>query len=136
MNFLLDTNVCIALIQDKPPAVRKRANKKIDTGSALFVSTVALHELWYGVEKSSRPETSALEVRLFLSGLVQTLPFDEEDARAAGKIRAALEAAGKPIGAYDALIAAQALARGMILVTANLREFSRVKGLVWEDWSR
>ncbi|PYU09346.1 MAG: VapC toxin family PIN domain ribonuclease, partial [Acidobacteria bacterium] len=64
------------------------------------------------------------------------LPFEEEDARTAGKIRAAMEAVGKPIGAYDLLIAGQALRHKLTLVTANAKEFGRVKGLVWEDWAK
>jgi tRNA(fMet)-specific endonuclease VapC len=71
-----------------------------------------------------------------LSSSVLALPFDNEDARAAGSIRATLQAAGKPIGAYDYLIAGQALARQLTLVTANVSEFARVKGLSWQDWAK
>ena len=67
---------------------------------------------------------------------VRILPFDEEDARAAGGIEAELRARGTPIGAYDILMAGQAVRRGLTLVTANVREFSRVQGLRWEDWSK
>jgi tRNA(fMet)-specific endonuclease VapC len=75
-------------------------------------------------------------VRTFLAGPIRLLPFDEEDARAAGMIRAATESLGRPIGAYDLLIAGQALRHEMTLVTANVREFRRVKGLEWQDWAR
>ncbi len=64
------------------------------------------------------------------------LPFDNEDSRAVGSVRAALETAGKPIGAYDYLTAGQAMARQLTLVTANVSEFSRVKGLSWQDWAK
>ncbi len=64
------------------------------------------------------------------------LPFDELDAEAAGAIRAALGTASKPIGAYDLLIAGQALKRGLTVITANVAEFSRVKGLSWQDWAK
>lgn len=74
-------------------------------------------------------------MRTFLSGLIGTLVFDEADARAAGEVRASLEAAGTPIGAYDAMIAAQAVRRGITLVTANVSEFARVDDLRWEDWA-
>jgi tRNA(fMet)-specific endonuclease VapC len=67
---------------------------------------------------------------------LDALPFDHKDSRAAGSIRASLESVGRPIGGYDYLIAGQALARGMILVTANVSEFSRVKGLSWQDWAK
>jgi tRNA(fMet)-specific endonuclease VapC len=75
-------------------------------------------------------------VETFLAGPVSLLPFEFEDAKVAGRVRASLESAGKPIGAYDALIAGQALRHQLILVTANVREFSRIKGLAWEDWAK
>jgi len=74
-------------------------------------------------------------LRVFLSGTIGVVSFDEEDAIHAGDLRAALEAAGTPIGPYDLLIAAQALRIGATLVTANVSEFARVKGLLWQDWA-
>jgi tRNA(fMet)-specific endonuclease VapC len=94
-----------------------------------------MFELWYGVAKSTRPEANALRVETFLAGPVRLLTFDDEDVRIAGSVRAVLERAGRPIGAYDLLIAGQALRRKITLVTANDREFSRLKGLVWQDWA-
>jgi tRNA(fMet)-specific endonuclease VapC len=94
-----------------------------------------LHELWYGVAKSSRPEANAAALVSFLNLALERWPFDEDDAREAGEIRAALARAGTPIGPYDALIAGQARRRGAILVTANQREFARVPGLKTEDWA-
>jgi len=102
----------------------------------VFTSSVVMFELWYGVDKSSRPQANSERVAIFLSGPVGILPFDDTDARAAGSIRAALETSGRPIGAYDLLIAGQALSRQLTLVTANVKEFSRVKGLNWEDWAK
>jgi tRNA(fMet)-specific endonuclease VapC len=136
MDYLLDTNACIALINGVPAAVRARFDKAVDSGARVFVSTVVLYELWYGVSKSARPELNAKLVEAFLAGPAQLQGFEEEDARRAGAIRAELEKSGKPIGAYDVLIAGQALNRGLTLVTANTREFGRVKGLVCEDWGR
>ncbi|HKS77003.1 MAG TPA: type II toxin-antitoxin system VapC family toxin [Terriglobales bacterium] len=136
MNYLLDTNACIALINGHPPIVRTRFRKAVGVGTELYVPSVALFELWYGVWKSSRPQANELRVETFLSGPVRVLAFEEEDARAAGSIRASLERTGKPIGAYDLLIAGQALARQLTLVTSNVSEFSRVKDLVFEDWGR
>ena len=72
---------------------------------------------------------------MFLSGNIDVAPFDAQDAAVAGDLRAALEAAGTPIGPYDVLIAAQALRSGATLVTANVSEFARVHGLVWQDWT-
>ena len=136
MNYLLDTNACIALINGKPPAVRLRFQKVLARGAQAHVSTVAAFELWYGVAKSARQEENAKRVETFFAGPVSLLPFEEEDARIAGRVRALVEAAGKPIGAYDLLIAGQALRHQMTLVTANAKEFRRVKGLLWEDWAR
>ncbi len=136
MDYLLDTNACIALINGQPARVRTRFAKAVDAGARVFVSTVALYELWYGVSKSARREANAKRVEMFLAGPVELLRFQEEDARRAGEVRATLEMAGRPIGAYDVLIAGQAVCWGLTVVTANAREFQRVKGLDWEDWGR
>ena len=77
-----------------------------------------------------------MRLRDFFGGGWRVADFDEEDARRAGEVRAQLEREGKPIGAYDILIAGQALRRGHKLVTANSKEFARVKGLHWEDWTK
>ena len=136
MNYLLDTNACIALINGTPAAVRSRFHKAAKAGAQIFVPSVAAYELWYGVAKSSRRELNTERLETFLAGPVSLLPFEEEDARFAGSIRAALETSGHPIGAYDLLIAGQALASQLTLVTANVSEFSRVKGLLWQDWAK
>jgi len=77
---------------------------------------------------------NAARVEAFFAGPLRILAFDEEDAKATGTIRAAMESIGRPIGAYDLLIAGQALRHKVTLVTANIREFRRVKGLEWQDW--
>jgi len=136
VNYLLDTNACIALINGTPSGVRTRFVKTVDAGAQVLVPTVAAFELWYGVAKSARPEANARAVETFFAGPVRLLALEEEDARRAGAVRAALEIAGKPIGAYDVLIAGQALCHRLTLVTANAKEFGRVKGLVWEDWAK
>jgi tRNA(fMet)-specific endonuclease VapC len=92
--------------------------------------------LWYGVANSSRIAFNTDRLEAFLSGRVNVLPFDDGDARAAGAIRANLEVSGRIIGPYDLLIAGQAMARQFTLVTANVTEFSRVKGLSWQDWAQ
>jgi tRNA(fMet)-specific endonuclease VapC len=135
VSYLLDTNACIALINHRPASVRPRLEKVIEQGDAVAVPTVVAFELWYGAAKNARPEANQRRLETFLAGPLEFLPFEDEDARAAGEIRARLEAAGRPIGAYDLLIAGQALRRGMTLVTANVSEFSRVAGLRWEDWA-
>lgn len=136
MRYLLDTNACIALINQKPASVRLRLDRARDEGAELFVSAIVVFELWYGVAKSSRQEANARRVETFFAGPVNLLPFEEEDARHAGEIRADLESSGKSIGAYDLLIAGQALRQKLTLITANVREFGRIKGLVWEDWAK
>jgi tRNA(fMet)-specific endonuclease VapC len=136
MTYLLDTNVCIALINGKPAAVRKRFQRVVQKGARVSVSTIVAFELWYGVAKSSQKEGNTNRLETFLSGPLSLLPFDEEDAKAAGKVRAEIEAAGRPIGAYDLLIAGQALRLKMTLVTANTKEFQRVPGLAFEDWAK
>jgi tRNA(fMet)-specific endonuclease VapC len=136
MIYLLDTNACIALINGTPAQVRSRFAAAVKSGAEVLVPSVVVFELWYGVAKSARPDRNGEKVGTFLSGPVQVVAFEEGDARRAGVIRAALEAAGKPIGAYDLLIAGQALNRRITLVTANGREFGRVRGLDWEDWGK
>jgi tRNA(fMet)-specific endonuclease VapC len=136
VKYLLDTNACIALINGQPSSVRIRLQKALARDAQALVSAIVAFELWYGVAKSARQEANARRLDVFFAGPVRLVPFEEEDARAAGKIRAALEAAGKPIGAYDLLIAGQALRHQITLVTANSREFRRIKGLLWEDWAK
>ena len=125
MNYLLDTNACIALINGKPPAVRAKFQKATDAGAQVFVSSIALFELWYGVAKSSRREFNKKRLEVFLAGPVHPLPFEDVDAELAGAIRADLESIRKPIGAYD-LIAGQAMRNKVKLITANLSEFARI----------
>lgn len=134
MNYLLDTNACIALINGEPASVRSRFRKAIAADNRVFVSSVVAFELWYGVAKSSRQQANRERLLTFFAGPTTPLAFEGEDAQAAGTLRASLEAAGKPIGAYDLLIAGQAMRHKMTLVTANVSEFGRVKGLAWQDW--
>jgi tRNA(fMet)-specific endonuclease VapC len=134
LKYLLDTNACIALINGRPAGVRTRFQAAIARGAEVSVSGVVLFELWYGVAKSEQLESNTSRMESFLAGPISLLSFDEEDARVAGRIRATLEKIGRPIGAYDLLIAGQAIHHKLTLVTANGKEFTRVKGLVCEDW--
>jgi tRNA(fMet)-specific endonuclease VapC len=136
LKYLLDTNICIALINEKSPFIGTRFLKELAAGAQLFVPSIIALELWYGVAKSMHEMANAQRVRTFFAGHIAVLPFEEEDARIGGRIRAAIEAVGKPVGAYDLLIASQALRHEMILVTANTREFARIKNLQWEDWTK
>jgi tRNA(fMet)-specific endonuclease VapC len=133
--YLLDTNACIALINGTQVHVRRRFQRAIARDSVMLLSSVVAFELWYGVAKSQRKESNAQRLDLFLAGPLEWTPFDEDDARAAGAVRAELEAAGTPIGAYDVLLAGLARRRGATLVTSNVKEFGRVADLKWEDWA-
>jgi tRNA(fMet)-specific endonuclease VapC len=136
MDYLLDTNACIALINGQPATVRARMHKATAAGDHVLVSSVAAFELWYGVAKSARQDFNRRRLETFLAGPILMLPFEDADVRVGGLVRAALEAVDKPIGAYDLLMAGQALRHHLTLVTANISEFSRVKGLVWQDWAK
>ena len=136
MDYLLDTNACLALINLGENGVRRRYQSASRFGGQVFISSIVTFELWYGVANSARVSWNSERLETFLAGRVTVLPFGDEDARAAGSIRAELESSGKIIGPYDLLIAGQALARQLTLVTANVSEFSRVKGLSWQDWAK
>jgi tRNA(fMet)-specific endonuclease VapC len=135
VTYLLDTNACVALINGTPKEVRRRFQRAIAKEATVLVSSVVAFELWYGVAKSERLEANTERLEAFLAGPLEWIAFDEEDAREAGRLRAELERAGKPIGAYDVLIAGQARRRPATVVTSNGREFDRVTGLRWEDWA-
>jgi tRNA(fMet)-specific endonuclease VapC len=136
VNYLLDTNACVALINGNPPSVRAKFRKATDFGGQVFVSSIALFELWYGVAKSSRRDFNKKRLEAFFAGPIHPLSFEDQDAEIAGAIRADLESSGKPIGAYDLLIAGQAIRNKLTLITANLSEFARIKELAWADWGR
>jgi tRNA(fMet)-specific endonuclease VapC len=135
MNYLLDANACIALIKGKPLSVRAGFQKALDAGDKVFVSSIVASELWHRVAKSSHQEVAAKRLRAFFGGPVIPIAFENEDAEIAGAVRADLKRSGAPIGAYDLLIAGQALRHNLTLVTANQSEFARIKNLVWQDWA-
>ncbi len=131
MRYLLDTNTLIAILNDR----RSKPSKKLrrhDPGDVV-TSSIVVHELYFGAFKSGRPIDNVARLDELQ---VPALPLDREDARSAGEIRAVLKKAGTPIGPYDILIAGQAFARNLILVTNNTREFERIGSLQIEDWHR
>jgi tRNA(fMet)-specific endonuclease VapC len=130
LRYMLDTNVCIRVLRDRPQSVRARFNTEAD---GLSISTIVLTELLHGAAKSARPIENRTEVERFANRL-EVLNFDADAAGHAGDIRATLEREGRSIGGYDVLIAGHARSRGLIVVTGNLGEFSRVEGLRCEDW--
>ena len=127
--YLLDANAVIALINDKNSLIAQRTRRHKPSDIAL--PAIVAHELFYGAFKSKRQQHN---VELIDGLHFVVLDFDKEDARQAGEVRAILATIGKPIGPYDVLIAGQAKARNMILITSNTNEFKRVPGLRIEDW--
>jgi len=132
MKLLLDTNICIYIIKQQPPAVLERF-LEYQIGD-IGISSVTLSELRYGVAKSTHREKNAKALDEFIIPL-EVLPYDEAAAHVYGDIRATLEKAGTPIGSMDLLIAAHAVSLGIPLVTNNTREFSRVPSLNIVDWT-
>lgn len=130
LRHLLDTNLCIRVIRDRPAGLRPRFNAE---ASGLCISDVVLYELLYGAEKSARPAESRQTVERFAARL-SVLPYDSNAAAHTADIRASLERRGLPIGAYDLMIAGHARSQGLVVVTGNLREFDRVEGLRSENW--
>jgi tRNA(fMet)-specific endonuclease VapC len=130
MRYLLDTNTCIAAMRHDALVVQRMAT--LPPGDCA-ISTVTSYELYTGIEKSTNPAKERAKVNLLLA-TVGELVFDAPAAREAGRIRALLETRGRMIGPYDVLLAGQALSAGLIVVTANTGEFSRVPGLVLENW--
>lgn len=128
MAFLPDTNMFIAWTARGNRAVGDRI---VAERGALFLSSIVLYELYSGAFKSDHIDRNLRAIE----GLgIPPLPFDRADAEHAGRIRADLMRRGTPIGPYDTLIAGQALARGLVVVTANAREFARIDGLRIENW--
>ena len=130
MRFLLDTNSCIIYLRGNNLALKKRLEFY---RKEVAVCSVVKAELFYGSMKSANPEKNLRLQTEFLSQFI-SLPFDDVAANLFGIIRSQLEFKGTPIGSYDLQIAAIALAHHLTLVTHNVREFSRVEGLQWEDW--
>lgn len=133
MPWLLDTNAVIALVTGRSGPLRRRV--EASEPGTLSTSAIVAHELHFGAYRSRKIEFNLETLRLLFADLV-VLDLDREDARTAGEIRAQLARQGTPIGPYDVLIAGQAKARGLTLVTNNLSEFQRVPGLKIEDWTQ
>jgi tRNA(fMet)-specific endonuclease VapC len=127
---LLDTNLCIRALRDRPPAIRDRLQREQDT---LCISTVVLYELYVGAAQSATPEANRAVIDAFVEPL-PVLEFDAEAAFHAASIRVDLARKGQIIGPYDLLIAGHARSLGLVVVTGNLRDFGRVEGLRCEDW--
>lgn len=132
MTYMLDTNICIYVMKNKPERALKRFEKEINRG--ICISSITLAELEYGMKHSSNPAKNERALLKFLLPLC-ILPFESSAASAYGEIRAYLQKQGAPIGPLDMLIAGHARSKGLILVTNNVREFARVPELKWENWA-
>lgn len=131
----LDTNIIIHAVNRRRPEFAARISLELQAGRTLIVPAIVRFELEYGLARSQRREANRAILDTFMARGFEQPAFDLADAAEAGDIRAALEAKGAPIGAYDILIAAQARRRGAALVTLNRREFERVPGLMVTDWA-
>jgi tRNA(fMet)-specific endonuclease VapC len=128
VKFLLDTNAVIALLKGHSGLqAQVRQHQPSDFG----LSAIVAHELFFGAYRGTRSTENLARIDALR---FEVVAFDAEDARIAGELRAALAAAGTPVGPYDVLIAGQALARGLTLITRNLREFRRITSIHVEDW--
>jgi len=131
LKYLLDTNIVIYTLKNRPPQVRDRFTAN---DGHMAISSVTLGELIFGAERSSQA-LADLRVIESLLAKIEVLPFEKPAAYHFGQIRAELMSAGRPIGPYDMMIAGHARSSGLILVTNNLREFERVPGIRLENWA-
>jgi tRNA(fMet)-specific endonuclease VapC len=130
LKFMLDSNICIFIIKNRPVSVREAFRRHY---GQMCISTVTSMELIYGAEKSSNAERNLAAIEGFIARL-DVLAYDQNAAAHTGQLRAELARAGTPIGPYDQMIAGHARSQGLVLVTNNRREFDRVPGLRIEDW--
>ena len=131
LRYMLDTNICIYTMKNKPQQVREAF---VRHAGQMCISSVVLMELLFGAEKSAFRQESLLAVESFAARL-DVLTFSPEAALHTAQIRATLQKTGRPVGAYDAMIAGHARSLGLVLVSNNLREFERIDGLRTENWA-
>jgi tRNA(fMet)-specific endonuclease VapC len=130
--YLLDTNICIYTIKQKPVAVLDTLKSKLKHN--IFISSITVAELEYGIAKSKYPEKNKIALIEFLS-VFNILYFDDKDASEFGRIKANLEKKGQIIGPMDLLLSSQAKSKNLILVTNNEKEFRRIENLKIENWT-
>ncbi len=131
MNFLIDTNICIYIMNKRPPEVIQKF-KNIEIGQ-VGISSITVSELQYGVSKSKLREQNSKRLEEFLTPF-QILPYDEDASKYYGEIHSQLESKGLIIGPLDLLIAAHALSQDLVLITNNEKEFKRIPLLKIENW--
>jgi len=130
LTYMLDTNICIYVMKNYPLDLREKFNSLAEQ---LCISSITLGELHYGAEKSARRADNLTAVEHFVARL-DVLSFDAKAAAHYGQVRAELELAGTPCGPHDMQIGGHARSQGLIVVTNNMREFSRMKGIRVENW--
>jgi len=130
LKYMLDTNIIIYIMKNRPKQVKKRFKQH---KGQMCIASVTLGELVFGAEHSQQVERNLADIEAMIARL-DVLPFDNKAAYHFGQIRAALYSIGKPIGPYDMMIAGQARASGLILVTNNVKEFNRIERLRIENW--
>lgn len=131
MKYLLDTCTISHFVKGHPKISK---TLKATAPHFIFLSSISLMEIEYGLKLNPERASKLNPVIEALVSHVSILPFDEEDAKIAGSFRAGLQKLGTPIGAYDLLIASQAMRHGLVLITQNTKEFKRIPGLILEDW--
>ena len=131
MKYLLDTNICIYILNNRYKNILERIER--EGIEEIAISSMTLSELAYGIEKSSKPEENRVALMEFLLPF-KILNYNQRDAYTYGNIRAVLEKKGTVIGNMDMLIGAQAVSRSLIMVTNNIKEFTRIDSLIVENW--
>lgn len=129
--YLLDTNICIYVLKNSYPALTEKVFSF--SPSLIAMSSVTVFELEYGAAKSNWGQRTRQRLSQFIAPFT-VLPFDDDDAVTAGRIRGFLEKQSITIGPYDYQIAAQGISKGLTVVTHNTREFERIPGIILEDW--
>jgi tRNA(fMet)-specific endonuclease VapC len=129
--YLLDTNICIYAIKNKPAHLFEKIKSNIKNG--IYISSLTIAEMEFGIENSLKPQENRIALLKFMS-LFNILFFDDMDGIPYGKLKATLKKEGKLIGPIDMLLAAQAISKNLIFVTNNIKEFSRINNLNFENW--
>lgn len=131
MSYLLDTDICIYILNGASSQLQKHFQEK--SGSRFCVSALTEAELYYGAIHSSRPQKNKERIKHFLDPL-EIIPFDSQAAQQFAQIKQSLVTSGKPIGAIDMLIAATAITKELTLITNNLKHFKFISSLALENW--
>jgi tRNA(fMet)-specific endonuclease VapC len=135
MIYMLDTNICSFIMRERPPSVLDRLQQAVELQNSVAISVITYYEMLLGaIGRNASPRHATL-IEAFVARLSVILPWDRAAAEEAMRIKRDLSAKGTPIGGNDAMIAGHALAADCVLVTNNIREFSRVAGLHVEDWA-